>query len=461
VGYIHSAFALTEPCRGSDAMNIQTKAVLDPDGTHYVINGSKQWITNAGWADLFVLFAKVDGQHFTAFLVDRDTPGLTVAEPERLLGQHGSSVCALSLEDVRVPMENVLGEIGKGHKVAFCTLNMGRLKLSASSATGAKVAVEVAAKYATERVQFGLSIAKFGLIQRKLADMAARAYAAESVAYRTAGLVYHALERMKEEGGVTTQARLDTLSEFSVECALAKVYATEAYNGNADDAVQVFGGYGFSEEYKPARMYRDSRVSRIYEGTNEICRLYAQRTIFKKLSGGEGGEGVVSSGLDAFKQLHAMRQKDLSEGAPSVLEAVTGLKQAYLLLMEEVVGKVGPANLNDPARQQFLASLADVAMETYAAETAALRVAKLEGRGGAEEQAVRDALARLVQERSTERVRAEARTILGELHAGEDGARRLAEIDALLPAPQELVGLRTRVSEWLVAHDGMLPGEVA
>ncbi|MCG6987654.1 MAG: acyl-CoA dehydrogenase family protein [Gemmatimonadetes bacterium] len=460
-GDILSAFALTEPGTGSDAMNIQTKAVLDPDGTHYVINGSKQWITNAGWADLFVLFAKIDGEHFTAFLVDRDTPGLTVAEPERLLGQHGSSVCALSLEDVRVPVENVLGEIAKGHKVAFCTLNMGRLKLSASSATGAKVAVEVAAKYAAERVQFGLPIARFGLIQRKLADMAARAYAAESVAYRTAGLVYHALERMKEGGGVTAQARLDTLSEFSVECALAKVYATEAYNGNADDAVQVFGGYGFSEEYKPARMYRDSRVSRIYEGTNEICRLYAQRTIFKKLSGGEGGGGVVSTGLDAFKQLHAMQQTDPSEGAPSMLEAVTGLKQAYLLLMEEVVTKVGPANLKDPARQQFLASLADIAMETYAAETAALRVAKLEGRGGPEERAVRDALARLVQERSTERVRAEARTILGELHAGEDGARRLAEIDALLPAPQELVGPRTRVSEWLVAHDGMLPGEVA
>jgi alkylation response protein AidB-like acyl-CoA dehydrogenase len=464
-GDILSAFALTEPSTGSDAMNIHTKAVLDPGGTHYVINGSKQWITNAGWADLFVLFAKVDGEHFTAFLVDRDTPGLAVAEPERLLGQHGSSVCALTLEDVHVPVENVLGEIGKGHKVAFCTLNMGRLKLSASAATGAKVAVEVASKYATERVQFGLPIAKFGLIQRKLADMAARAYAAEGVAYRTAGLVYHALEHLKAEGTITNQVRLDTLSEFSVECALAKVYASEAYNGNADDAVQVFGGYGFSEEYKPARMYRDSRVSRIYEGTNEICRLYAQRSIFKKLSGGEGGGGALSRGLDDLKQLRAMKQlargKGISGDVTSTLEAVAGLKQAYFVLVEEIVTRVGPASLQDPAKQQLLASLADVAMETYAAETVALRVAKLDGRGNPEEQDVREALARLVQERSTERVRAEARTILGELHAGGDGAERLAEVDAMLPAPQELVDSRARVSEWLVAHDGMLPGEAA
>ncbi|GMV04315.1 MAG: acyl-CoA dehydrogenase [Gemmatimonadota bacterium] len=463
-GDLLSAFALTEPSTGSDAMNISTKAVLEEAGTHYVLSGAKQWITNAGWADLFVLFAKVDGEEFTAFLVERDTPGLTVAEPEKLLGQHGSSVCALALENVRVPVGNVLGEIGKGHKVAFCTLNMGRLKLAASSSTGAKVALEVAAKYAGERVQFGLPIAKFGLIQRKLADMAARAYAAETVAYRTAGLVYHALEQLKAQGTITPQDRLDTLSEFSAECALAKVYGSEAYNGLADEAIQVFGGYGFSEEYKPAKMYRDSRISRIYEGTNEICRLYAQRTIFKKLSAGGGGGGALAKGLDALKQLHALKQlakgKGLSGGSGAVLEAVAGMKQVYFKLVEEALVKVGPEKLKDPDRQQFLASLADVAMEIFAAESVALRVAKLDGSGSADAQAARADLERLVLERSCERVRSEARTLLGEIHPGKDGAKRLAEVDELLPPPADLVGARRRVAEWLVARDGLLPGEV-
>lgn len=462
-GDILSAFALTEPSSGSDAMNIGTRAVLDASGGHYVLNGAKQWITNAGWADLFVLFAKVDGEHFTAFLVDRDTPGLTVAEPEKLLGQHGSSVCALALEDVRVPVGNVLGEIGKGHKVAFCTLNMGRLKLAASSATGAKMALEAASVYAGERVQFGFPIATFGLIQRKLADMAARAYAAESVAYRTAGLVYHALEELKARGSITRQDRLDTLSEFSAECALAKVYGSEAYNALADEAIQVFGGYGFSEEYKPAKMYRDSRITRIYEGTNEICRLYAQRTLFKKLSGGGTGGGALARGVDALKQVHAMKQlakgKGLSGGATAALEAVAGMKQVYFMLMEETVTKVGPEKLKDPDRQQFLASLADVAMEIFAAESVALRVAKLDGAGSREACVVRDDLAALVLERSAERIRSEARTLLGEIHPGKDGARKLQDVDGLMPPPKGLVAARGRVTAWLVPRGGLLPGE--
>lgn len=458
-GSILSAFALTEPETGSDAMAISTRAVLEPSGTHYVLNGAKQWITNAGWAHLFVLFAKVDGEHFTAFLVDRDTPGLTVAEPEKLLGQHGSSVCALALEDVRVPVANVLGEVGQGHKVAFSTLNMGRLKLSASSSTGALAAVEAASRYAAERVQFGMPIARFGLIQRKLADMAARAYAAQSVAYRTAGLVYRALEDLRAQGSVSPQQRLGVLSEYSAECALAKVYGSEAYNALADEAVQVFGGYGFSEEYAPAKMYRDSRISRIYEGTNEICRLWAQRTLFKKLAGGGAG---VAGGLDALRKLHAMKKlargKGLAGGSSAALEAVAGMKQVYFILMEAAVTRVGPEGLREPDRQQFLASLADVAMEIYAAESAALRVAKQAGMGSQDAQGVRDDLAALVLERSAERVRSEARTILGEAYSGAEGAKRLAEVDALLPEPSALLATRTRVARWLTERGGALPG---
>jgi len=302
------------------------------------------------------------------------------------------------------------------------------------------------------------------MIQRKLADMAARAYAAETMSYRTAGLVYRAIEAAKARGAASREQRLETLSEFSAECALAKVYASEAYNGLADEAVQVFGGYGFSEEYKPARMYRDSRISRIYEGTNEICRLYAQRTIFKHLSEGSGEGGALRRGLEGLKQLRSIGR--LTEGrgltredASAEEEAVAGLKQIYFGLVRDVVTGVGPEGLKDPNRQQFLASLADVAMETFAAESVVLRAAKLGERGGEEEGGARADLSTLVLQRSAERVRTEASTVLAELHEGRALDRRLEEVLALLPRPLPLVEVRRRVSERLVEVGGLLPGE--
>ncbi len=240
-GRLMAAFALTEPSSGSDAMNIRTTAVLNDAGTHYVVNGTKQWITNAGWADLFILFAKVNGSDFTAFLLERSTPGLTVGQHEHLLGLHGSSVCALNLDDVAIPVDNVLGEVGKGHKVAMCTLNLGRMKMAANCAGTSKKALATATAYATERRQFGEPIANFGLIQAKLADMAARAYATESIAYRTAGLVYTALEALDAAERQSLDAKLATLTEFSAECAIAKVYGSESYHGLADDTLQIFG----------------------------------------------------------------------------------------------------------------------------------------------------------------------------------------------------------------------------
>jgi alkylation response protein AidB-like acyl-CoA dehydrogenase len=444
-GEMLSAFALTEPGSGSDAMNIQTRAMLDEEGTHYVLDGAKQWITNAGWADLFVLFAKVDGEHFTAFLVERDTPGLLVAEPEHLLGHDGSMVNAVTLEGVRVPVDSVLGEVGRGHKVAFCTLNMGRLKLAAGGATGAKAALRVAARYAAERIQFGRPIADFGMIKRKLADMAARAYATDAVSYRTAGLVYESLESLKARGDATADERLEAMAEFSVECALAKVYGSEAYNDCADEALQVFGGYGFSEEYPPAKMYRDARISRIYEGTNEINRMYAQRRILKRLA---------AAGHAALEQLSKGGQAETADG-------VAQLKGLYWTLVEDTLSVVGPEGLEDPDRQQFLASLADIAMEIYAAESTALRVAKLAGQGTDDERAFRDGLAALVIDRSVGRIRAEARVVLAELHGGEALDERLLGMEAALPVPVPLVDVRNRVSDSVVASGGVLPGDVA
>ncbi|HUF75847.1 MAG TPA: acyl-CoA dehydrogenase family protein [Longimicrobiales bacterium] len=450
-GEILSAFALTEPSTGSDAMNIQTKAVLNAEGTHYVLNGAKQWITNAGVADIFIVFAKIDGEHFTAFVMERDTPGLSVGANERLLGQHGVSVAALQLENVQVPVENLLGEIGKGHKVAFCTLNVGRLKLATYAAGGARGAVEVAARYAAERVQFGRPIGEFGAIQRKLADMAACAYAAEAVAYRASGLVYHALEASSADGRPSLDDKLATLSEFSIECAMAKVFASEAYNHLSDEAVQVFGGYGFSEEYPPAHMYRDSRITRIYEGTNEICRLYAQRAVMKKAW---GGELDMDGALPDFAVNGRPAIKGGEAGFDAYAPVIRGLKKSYLRLVRTVSDAVEHDRMFDPENQQLVSSLADIAIEIFAAESIALRVAKARARGG-DETPMLDALVRISLARAVDRTRQEVNEILGALFSGAALEERLAEIAAWLPLPPGLIEDRARVARALLERGGL------
>ena len=452
-GKMLSGFALTEPGTGSDAMSITTRAVLNDAGTHYVVNGSKQWNTNAEWADIFILFAKVDGEHFTAFIMERDSQGLTIGENERLLGQHGSSVAALSLEDVHIPVENLLGEVGKGHKVAFCTLNMGRLKLATNSTSGARAAVEVAARYAAERTQFGRPIGEFGLIQRKLADMAARAYAAEAVAYRTAGLVYQALEDAGGEGRPTLDAKLATLSEFSAECAMAKVQTSEAYNDLADEALQVFGGYGFSEEYPPARMYRDSRIARIYEGTNEICRLYAQRAMLRRSWKGRPDFDGAISALDTS----APGPADTDGGRDFDAHGTTieNLKRVYLCLVREVCREVEQARMFDPDNQQLMASLADVAIEIFAAESIFLRVAKGRPDRSADENEFYEALVTIYLSRAADRARQEANEILAALFTGDELHSRLEEVGGWLPVPVGLIDRRAYVARALLKGGGL------
>ncbi len=447
-GELMAAFALTEAEAGSDAMNIRTTAVLDPEGTHYVVNGSKQWITNAGWADLFILFAKVDGAAFSAFLLERDTPGVTVGPHERLLGLQGSSVCALQLDDVAIPVENLLGEVGQGHRVALCTLNVGRMKMGANCAGSAKKALATTTRYAVERRQFGRPIAEFGLIQRKLAEMAARAYGAESVAYRTAGLVYSAIEDLGRQGAVSLDAKLRTFADFSVECAMAKVLGSEAYHAVADEALQVYGGYGFSEEYPAARWYRDSRITRIYEGTSEICRLGIAKTLLKRAARGELALRDAVAGLPAGRD-----RPTPNTGLAALRTGIGGLKRVFLLVLGQVWNRVDEERLFDPDHQAYLAGLADLAMETYLAESTVLRVSKRRN-GPAGEPDAETALARIVFFRSTERIRREATELLGSLLDGEQLATALDRIAASLPVPVGLVDSRARVARELVAHGG-------
>ena len=450
-GDLMAAFALTEPGSGSDAMNIKTTAVLNAEGTHYVVNGAKQWITNAGWADLFILFAKVDGTAFSAFLLERDSSGLTIGDHEKLLGLDGSSVCAMQLDDVAIPVENVLGEVGKGHKVAMCTLNLGRMKMSANCAGTAKKILATTTQYATERRQFGHPIADFGLIQRKLADMAARAYGAESVAYRTAGLVYTATEALRRTGTDSLDLKLQTLTEFSVECAMAKVIGSETYNGLADEALQVYGGNGYSEEYPAARWYRDSRITRIYEGTSEICRLGIAKTILKRADRGQLALREAVSGLPPPAVAHS------GDSLVSLRTQVHALKQVFLFVLGEVWDGVDGTQLLEPEHQQFLGSLADIAIETYLAESTVLRVLKLTGARPDTDRRLETALARLVFFRAADRVRQESTEVVAALLEGDRLTAALDRVAAWLPTPAGLIETRTFIARGLVARKGVLP----
>lgn len=277
-GELIGAYALTEPGVGSDAMSIRTRATLSEDGKHYILNGAKQWISNAGFADVMVVFAKVDDTKHTGFIVETAWPGVSTGAEEKKVGIKGSSTRTVYFDNVHVPVENVLGEIGKGYKIAFNILNIGRLKLGLGSAGGARTCLDLAAAYANERKAFGRPLAGFGMIKKKLANMATDTYAAETLALRTVGMV----EDARVAAGEDRQAQLAAIEEYAIECSIAKVFGTEALARCADEGVQVFGGYGFMDEYPISHVYRDNRINRIFEGTNEVNRLVTAGTLFRR-----------------------------------------------------------------------------------------------------------------------------------------------------------------------------------
>jgi butyryl-CoA dehydrogenase len=368
-GTCPAAYCLTEPNAGSDALGARTRATRTPDGG-WTLEGTKQFITNGGFAGLYTIFARIDGERFTGFLAERGTPGLTVGAEEKKLGIKGSSTTQLVLEDARLPAEGLLGEPGQGHKIAFNVLNVGRFKLGAVCVGAAKGALGEGIRYAALRKQFGVPIARFGAIREKLADSVALTYAAEAVAYRVAGLLDARLAEIDPaapDASTRTQAGVEA---YAAECAIAKVFCSEALADVADEVLQIHGGYGFTQEYAAERYYRDERINRIFEGTNEINRLLLPATLLRRSRG------------DALGLAEA-RAVEAAAGEPSGAlgperRAVASLKAAFLAVLREATGRFG-GKVKD--EQEVLLALADVAIQVFAAESAILRAERRSGDG--------------------------------------------------------------------------------
>ena len=360
------AYALTEPDCGSDPLSSRTTATLSADGSHYILNGAKQFITNSAFADLFTVFAKIDGKHFSAFLVEKGYQGFSVGAEEKKMGLKGSSTTPLVLQDVRVPAENLLGEAGKGHKIAFNVLNVGRLKVATQTLGMAKAAYGDAASYAAERKQFGRVIGEFGAIKEKLADMAAATFASESVVYRVAGLLDGQIATLDHGGPDYYERYQKAIEEFAAECAIAKVFCSEQLDFVVDEAVQIHGGYGYISEYSVERHYRDSRIQRIFEGTNEINRILIPTMLLRRAEG--GALGLWSR----VKEAQGACRCEAGEHAAGEFAADFALLENLKELLLVLLGESAPAKDS----QEVLLALADLIIVSFALESALLRAEK-------------------------------------------------------------------------------------
>jgi alkylation response protein AidB-like acyl-CoA dehydrogenase len=433
-GEMIAAYALTEPQSGSDALAAKTTATLTPDGRHYVLNGTKMWITNGGFADLFTIFAKVDGDKFTAFLVERSM-GVASGRDEIKLGLDGSSTTALMLDNVNVPVENVLGQIGQGHKVAFNVLNFGRVKLGSRNMSGVKLALGHAVKYAKERRQFGKAISEFGLIKQKLAGIAVLGFVGDAMSYRTLGDV----DRQIDTGDRTDGARvMKTIESFAVECSINKVWTSEALAWAVDEGLQVFGGNGYSREFPLERMYRDARITRIYEGTNEINRMLVPTRLLKQ----SPDLFTAARAREVWQSSVASHQSPVTER-----EYLSAVKALAIGLLGSASATYGESLKSE---QEVLAQIADVVIEAYAIESGLARAEKLAKRNDGRASLAADAV-QIYTGDASDRVARAARQVVAALTArGADdslaaGVRRLTAYTGA-----DVIAARRRIADAVV-----------
>ena len=447
-GELLAAYCLSEPQAGSDSQNSLTRAELSPDGRHYVLNGQKMWISNGAWADLYTVFAKVDGEKFTAFLVERAFDGVKPGAEEHKMGLRGSSTTALYLDNVRVPVENVLGEIGRGHVIAFNVLNMGRLELATSCTGGAKDSISDSAAYALQRKAFGEPISNFGAIRQKLADMAARVFASESMVYRTTGMIDARLADVTWDRPDAARQMLKAVEEYAIECSIAKVYGSELLDFATDEAVQIHGGYGYHEDYAVERNYRDSRINRIFEGTNEINRLLTTAMLLKRAS-----QGRLDL-MGAIKRATAQGADTPNAGGdPDGLgkhcDTVERMRRATLQMAGLAYQRFG-SSLD--RKQEVAAAVGDLAMAVYTCESALLRTEKLKAEGRGE--GAQDMLAVLLQQ-SLGLVRNLGGLVLGACSDGvarESAWRAFRELTDAVPV--DLPTARDRIAARILEKGG-------
>lgn len=450
-GELIGAYCLSEPQAGSDAQNSLTRAELNKEGTHYILNGQKMWITNGGFADVYVVFAKINGEKFTAFIVERTFPGFKPGNEEHKMGIHGSSTTPIFLENCKVPKENVLHEIGRGHIVAFNILNSGRFTLGASCVGGAKNVLTTSSKYAKERKAFGKQIGDFGLIREKLAEMAIQIFAVESMVYRSAGNIEGAMASASASGADKIQNAMKVLEEYAIESSIAKVYGSEMLDFVVDEAVQIFGGYGFHEDYPVCRAYRDSRINRIFEGTNEINRMLIIQMLMKRAMGGQ---------LSLIPA--AMKLADEILAGPSFEEAPEGVladearvvANTKKMFLQAAGGAVQKFREKLADEQELIAALANMVMEIYAMESCLLRAQKAAAaRGESATQIMIDA-ARVFIAEAAERVEHEARRAVTAVNEGDMLTTQMAVLKRFgKRAPVDTIALRRNVAAAIQTQD--------
>jgi butyryl-CoA dehydrogenase len=443
-GEIVGAYALSESTSGSDAMNCRARAELSKDGKHYILNGEKMWITNAGFADLFTVFAKVDGEKFSAFLVERTYPGFSVGGEEHKMGIRGSSTCPIILNDCKVPVENLLGEIGKGHVIAFNILNVGRFKLGAMCVGGARVSLENAVGYAKQRKAFGKVIADFGLIREKIANMAALIYVGESLVYRTVGMMDVALNEVDKSGADAAKETRKAIEEYAVECSIIKVWGSEMIDYVVDETMQIYAGYGFVEEYPAERAYRDARINRIFEGTNEINRLIITGFLLKRaMSGQLPLMPAIKKLMDEVLSGPSMGD-DIEGPLAEERKLVTQAKKLGLFAAGAATQKYMQA-IQD--QQEVMGAIADMTIETYAMESAVLRAQKLVEAKGEKNAALAVAMTRVYMTQAMEKIEAAAKRVIAAVAEGDMLRTQLAILRRLAKHdPFNTIELRQQIA---------------
>ena len=449
-GEMIGAYALSEPQAGSDAQNSLTRAELNPEGTHYLLNGQKMWITNGGFADLFIIFAKVEGEKLTAFIVERSFPGCKPGNEEHKMGIHGSSTTPIFLENCRVPKENVLHEIGRGHIVAFNVLNSGRFTLGASCVGGSKHVLMSASKYSKERKAFGKQIGEFGLMKEKLAEMAVQIFAVESMIYRSAGSMEAAMHAAAGSGN-KTQNTMKILEEYAIESSIAKVYGSEMLDFVVDEAVQMFGGYGFHEDYPVCRAYRDSRINRIFEGTNEINRMLIIQMLMKRAMSGQ--LALIPAAMKLADEILAGPSfEETPEGV--LAEEVRVIANAKKMFLQAAGGAVQKFREKLAEEQELIAALANMVMEIYGMESSLLRAQKAaDAKGEASASVLIDA-ARVFIADAAERVDHEAKRAIAAVHEGDMLLTQLAVLKRFGKRPAvDTIALRRRIAAAVEAQD--------